>query len=138
MTPNPDIVLACHSGEMNKYHATPSIVGFAGPVEATLGGLVVSYLLGLQDRVVKTAYEHIVEIADGEVSPESLDLSLAEITYWTAIFLLSTLAYYASNPLTVTNPTWVQLRGHHNDRLAAESPARTPVGLPLLLAGAEH
>ncbi|RLI48219.1 MAG: hypothetical protein DRO73_09935 [Candidatus Thorarchaeota archaeon] len=135
ITPGKDIILACDSREINKYISTTSVVGFTGPVDATVGGLIVSFLLAPQDSVLKTTYEHIVEIARGMVGPEFLDLSLAEITYWTAIFFLSILAYYSSNPLVVENPTWVQLVVHFLSENAITNSPSIVLTLVYLLLG---
>ena len=124
MTPGKDLVLACDSSEVNKYVPQNSVVGLTGPVDATLGGLVVAYLLAPRSIVLEMAHEHVVEIAEGAVTLEFLDLSLAEITYWTAMFLLSILAYYSSNPLAVSNPTWTQLVVHFlSENLITNSPS---------------
>ena len=112
LTPGRDIVLACHSACLENFISPGSMVGVDGSIDAVLGGLFASYLLQPQDVIIHRVVDHVGDILVGEVDVNLLGLSFAESTYWLAIFLLSILAYYTSNPLGVTNPHWIQWTVH--------------------------
>lgn len=112
LTPGRDIVLACHSASLENFVSPGSMVGVDGSIDAILGGLLASYLLQPQDVIMHRVVDHVGDILVGEANVNLLDLSLAESTYWLAIFVLSILAYYTSNPFVATKSYWIQSTIH--------------------------
>ncbi len=72
MTPGKDIVLACNSAEINQYVDDRLVIGFTGVVDATLGGLFVTYLLAPSENVLTMMYEQVVALLGGEDKPPML------------------------------------------------------------------
>ncbi|MDH4214518.1 MAG: hypothetical protein OEV85_11400 [Candidatus Thorarchaeota archaeon] len=124
LTPCRDIVLACYSNCLEDYVSPESIIGVDGSIDAVLGGLIASYILQPQDAIIHQVEKHVNDLLFGRADIDPLGLSLTEITYWTAIFLLSILAYYSGNVLAVTNPTWIQMTVHFlQQNVITNSPA---------------
>ena len=66
-TPSRDIILACKSDNIYNYVNTISAVGINGIIDATLGGLLVSYLFEPQNNILEATIFHILEIISGAV-----------------------------------------------------------------------
>ncbi len=72
MTPGKDIVLACDSAAIYRYVDDRSAIGFTGAIDATLGGLVTTYLLAPSENVLTMMYEQMVVLLGGEATPSRL------------------------------------------------------------------
>ncbi|MHA1245837.1 MAG: hypothetical protein ACTSPE_00645 [Candidatus Thorarchaeota archaeon] len=80
MTPGRDIVLACESNRVSRYIAKSSVMGFAGGVDAILGGLLSSYILSATrgtvatlDNVVSKYASRLADIILNQDEPIFLD-----------------------------------------------------------------
>ncbi|RLI48172.1 MAG: hypothetical protein DRO73_10030 [Candidatus Thorarchaeota archaeon] len=81
-SPGKDIVLACESGEINKYVPFSQVMGIRGAVDATLGGLLATYLLEPSEAVLNSIFERISGLLSGQVLPQFLAPFDVQITSW--------------------------------------------------------
>jgi len=87
-SPGKDIVLACESGEMNKYVPLSQDIGIRSAMDATLGGLLAVYLLEPSEVVLNSIFERISGLLSGQVLPEFLapfDVQIASWLGWTGL-----------------------------------------------------
>lgn len=69
ITPNRDIVIACHSANINNFVSTADVIGIDGLVDAQLGGLVAAYLLAPSFELLDKAMTHVADLVSGDVEP---------------------------------------------------------------------
>ena len=92
-TPSKDVVLACHSSEMDEYIDNDEVVTFPGLVDSVLGALFVSSIVTRSPDTIENFFEYGMALVDWR---ESLDplyligrLSPEEGIYWLAISTLT-------------------------------------------------
>ena len=83
MTPGKDIVLACESGNINKYVSPTIAVGFDGLVDATLGALIATFLLRPTEATLSgMVFTQISRLLKGETRLHLLAPFTIQISYY--------------------------------------------------------
>ncbi|MHA1928857.1 MAG: hypothetical protein ACTSV2_09825 [Candidatus Thorarchaeota archaeon] len=90
MTPSQDAVLACDSSNLDSYVLPSEAFLFDGPIDATIGALITSFILN-GAVVVEALIDTILSLVTGEIQIHLLELTLMEFAWDTVVFVVGLL-----------------------------------------------
>jgi len=82
ITPRKDIIIACHSANINNFVSTTDAVGIDGLIDAELGGLIAACLLTSSFDIFGKAVTRMNELMSGDVEPYLLAPFEVTLSLW--------------------------------------------------------